>query len=439
VRGLCTASNRSIQWREKVIEPLFDSRTDHMIMYQLADKLGFGKELVKNIKLVKGKGGMEEPDVEDILREINRGCGRSATRASPPSGCRRTCATCTCSTSKTLRTRAAARTRRRLRARRRLLRAAVAVLGHAGAEAPGLANLYDTSKHVMDGGGNFRANFGRRARGAEPARGRRLGLQGRRPAVRLPEFDANFLKKLGWWDELTDDEKKAAEGKNWKTDTSGGIIRVGDEEPRLATRSATRGRGGGLELPDPVPQHREPIYSPSPELVEKYRRTTTGARSGGCRRCTSRCSRRTSRTGVAKEVPAHPYQRPARRVRGRGRGDALQPVACRTAADMFIEINPRDANNAEVKHDQLRLGRVAHGGAPEGQGAGHRAGGAGHDVSCRITSRLVAGQGTCSPTTPRAAHPIVRGEAANTATTYGYDSVTMMQETKTTLCRVVRA
>ena len=36
------------------------------------------------------------------------------------------------------------------------------------------------------------------------------------------------------------------------------------------------------------------------------------------------------------------------------------------------------------------------------------------------------------------AHPIVRGEAVNTATTYGYDAVTMMQETKTTLCQVAR-
>ena len=35
-----------------------------------------------------------------------------------------------------------------------------------------------------------------------------------------------LMKKLGWWDELTDDEKKAAEGKNWKTDLSGGIQRV---------------------------------------------------------------------------------------------------------------------------------------------------------------------------------------------------------------------
>ena len=40
---------------------------------------------------------------------------------------------------------------------------------------------------------------------------------------------------------------------------------------------------------------------------------------------------------------------------------------------------------------------------------------------------------------PEGAHPVVRGEAVNTATTYGYDSVTMMQETKTTICIVERA
>ena len=40
---------------------------------------------------------------------------------------------------------------------------------------------------------------------------------------------------------------------------------------------------------------------------------------------------------------------------------------------------------------------------------------------------------------PSGAAPIVRGEAINTATTYGYDSVTMMQETKTTICNVERA
>jgi formate dehydrogenase major subunit len=40
---------------------------------------------------------------------------------------------------------------------------------------------------------------------------------------------------------------------------------------------------------------------------------------------------------------------------------------------------------------------------------------------------------------PEETAPYVRGEACNTATTYGYDSVTQMQETKATLCRILRA
>ncbi|MCB2027374.1 MAG: formate dehydrogenase, partial [Rhodoferax sp.] len=64
-------SNRSIQWREKVIEPLWESRSDHMIMHQLAGKLGFAAELSKNYQMQK-VGGMDEPVVEDILREINK-------------------------------------------------------------------------------------------------------------------------------------------------------------------------------------------------------------------------------------------------------------------------------------------------------------------------------------------------------------------------------
>ncbi len=40
---------------------------------------------------------------------------------------------------------------------------------------------------------------------------------------------------------------------------------------------------------------------------------------------------------------------------------------------------------------------------------------------------------------PNGAAPVVRGEAVNTGTTYGYDSVTMMQETKTTICNLEKA
>ena len=86
--GSVTASNRSIQWRERVIEPLFESQTDHAIMYAFAKKFGFDKEFVKNYKIVK-------PDAKQVrgararvdpARDQQRRRGRSATPASRPSG-----------------------------------------------------------------------------------------------------------------------------------------------------------------------------------------------------------------------------------------------------------------------------------------------------------------------------------------------------------------
>ncbi|MBT5887416.1 MAG: molybdopterin-dependent oxidoreductase, partial [Acidiferrobacteraceae bacterium] len=66
--GSVTASNRSLQWRDKVIEPMFESLPDHTIMYKLASKLEFGPEFTKHIKVEN-----DEPLIEDITREFNRG------------------------------------------------------------------------------------------------------------------------------------------------------------------------------------------------------------------------------------------------------------------------------------------------------------------------------------------------------------------------------
>ncbi len=68
-----------------------------------------------------------------------------------------------------------------------------------------------------------------------------------------PEFDHVLLKKLGWWDELTEAEKAKAEGKNWKTDSVGRHHPRRDEEPRLPPLRQRQGARGGLELPRPDP------------------------------------------------------------------------------------------------------------------------------------------------------------------------------------------
>ena len=86
-RGSVTASNRSLQWREKVIEPLWESRTDHMIMYQLAQKLGFGKELVARTQDGDGQGRDDwSPRSSRSCARSTRAAGPSATPASRPSG-----------------------------------------------------------------------------------------------------------------------------------------------------------------------------------------------------------------------------------------------------------------------------------------------------------------------------------------------------------------
>ncbi|MCU7810151.1 MAG: molybdopterin-dependent oxidoreductase, partial [Candidatus Thiodiazotropha sp. (ex Notomyrtea botanica)] len=66
--GSVTASNRSLQWRDKVIEPMFESLPDQTIMYRLAKKLGFADELFKHIKVES-----DEPRIEDITLEYNKG------------------------------------------------------------------------------------------------------------------------------------------------------------------------------------------------------------------------------------------------------------------------------------------------------------------------------------------------------------------------------
>ena len=47
--GSVTASNRSLQWREKVIEPSFDSLPDHTIIYKMAKQLGFADRMFRQI------------------------------------------------------------------------------------------------------------------------------------------------------------------------------------------------------------------------------------------------------------------------------------------------------------------------------------------------------------------------------------------------------
>ena len=434
--GSVTASNRSLQWREKVIEPLFESRTDQMIMYQFAQKLGFDKELMARTKLVAGKAGMMEPEVESILREVNQGCWSIGYTGQSPERLKAHMRNMNVFDVKTLRAKGGIDKETGYKLDGDYFGLPWPCWGTPDFKHPGSPNLYDTSKTVMDGGGNFRANFGVERNGesllaADGSHSKDADL-----TTGYPEFDHIFLKKLGWWSELTDAEKAAAEGKNWKTDLSGGIQRVVIKNHNCHPFGNARARAVVWNFPDPIPQHREALYSTRPDLIAKY--PTHGDKKTFWRLPTLFKSVQEKNKDIGKTFPLIMSSGRLVEYEGGGEETRSNPWLAELQQEMFIEINPAAANDRGIRDGEQVWVK-----SPTGAKILVRA-----LVTERVDRETVwlpfhfSGhwQGAdLKPYYPDGAFPIVRGEAVNTATTYGYDSVTMMQESKTTVCQVERA
>ena len=433
--GSVTASNRSLQWREKVIEPLWESRTDHMIMYQLAEKLGFGKELTKSHKLVPGKAGMMEPEPESMLREINRGMWTIGYTGQSPERLKAHMRNMNVFDVKTLRAKGGVDKETGYKLDGDYFGLPWPCYGNPELKHPGSPNLYDTSKHVMDGGGNFRANFGVEREGVNLLAEDGSHSKGAEITTGYPEFDHLLLKKLGWWNDLSEAEKKAAEGKNWKTDLSGGIQRVSMAHGCHPFGNA-KARAVVWNFPDPIPQHREALYSTRPDLVAKY--PTHDDKKAFWRLPTLYKSVQEKNKDIGKTFPLIMSSGRLVEYEGGGEETRSNPWLAELQQEMFVEINPATANDRGIRN-----GEDVWVTTPTG---------AKLTVKALVTERVDRGtvwlpfhfsgrwQGVdLQQYYPDGAAPVIRGEAVNTATTYGYDSVTMMQETKTTVCQVQRA
>jgi formate dehydrogenase major subunit len=419
--GSVTASNRSIQWREKVVEPLFESKTDHEIVYLLARKFGFADEMFKNIA-VEGT----EPSIEDTLREINRGMWTIGYTGQSPERLKLHMQNQATFDKTTLQAKGGP-------ADGEYFGLPWPCWGTPEMGHPGTPNLYDTSKPVAEGGLCFRARFGVERNGDN------LLAEGSYPVGSeitdgYPEFTMAMLKELGWDSDLTDEERSAIEAvagddTNWKTDLSGGIQRVAIEHG-CAPFGNAKARVVVWNFPDPVPAHREPLYTSRRDLVSDYPTYE---------------DRRMYRLPILyKSIQEKDFSQDypiiltsGRLVEYEGGGDETRsnPWLAELQQDMFVEINTVDANNSGIKDGQMVW---VHG--PEGAKV---------KVKAMVTERV--GQGVAfmpfhfgghwqgedlRDKYPAGADPYVLGEATNTAQTYGYDSVTNMQETKATLCRI---
>jgi len=260
-----------------------------------------------------------------------------------------------------------------------------------------------------------------------------------------PEFTVAVLKRLGWFDELTAAEKASIaevgpglggeDRVSWMTDMSAGIIRVALEHG-CSPFGNGKARAVAWNLPDPVPVHREPIYTPRTDLIAQY--PTLPDRRGF----------RLPHLGVSVQNRSHQVApnfpiilTSGRLVEYEGGGEETRSNKwlAELQQDMFVEINTADAAARNI-----RDGQFVWVSGPENNARAR--------VKALVTERV--GRGVAfmpfhfggwtngvdqRAKYPRGTDPVVLGESVNQVTTYGYDPVTFMQETKVTLCQIAAA
>jgi formate dehydrogenase major subunit len=439
-KGSRIATNRSMQWAEQIVKPIFESKDDLEVMYLLAKKLGFADKMFKNIKVDNNL-----PEAEDILREINRGswstgyCGQSPERIK-------------------------AHMRNQHKFDLVTMRApkddpevggdyyglpwpcwAAPEVRH-----PGTPLLYDTTKSIQDGGGTFRARFGVEREEKLPD-GTTVkvnllseGSYSKDSEIKdgYPQFTYGVLKKLGWDQDLTAVELATiqkiggdnADTVSWSTDLSGGIQRICIKHNVIPYGNG-KARMKAWNLPDPIPVHREPIYTPRVDLVSKYP-TMPDAKQFRLPNIGFSVQKAAIDKGIAKEFPLILSTGRLVEFEGGGEETRSNKWLAELQQQMFIEINPADAAARGIKDG----GWVWVTGAENGSKA---------RVTALVTERVgkgVAwmpmhfggwfGGADLRRHYPQGTDPYVLGESANTITTYGYDASTGMQEPKVTLCQI---
>jgi len=432
--GSRVASNRSLQWGEQIVKPIFESKNDLEIMYLLAKKFGFSDKMFKNIKVENNL-----PLAEDILREMNRGswstgyCGQSPERLKLHMANQKDFDLVT--------TRA-----KDGPAKGDYYGLPWPCWGKPEVKHPGTALLYNTGLAVMDGGSGFRPRFGVEYKGAN------LLAEGSHPVGSeiqdgYPEFTMAVLKKLGWDNDLSPEELATIEKVagspdkvatvSWSTDLSGGIQRVALKHGCVPYGNG-KARMIAWNLPDPIPVHREPIYTPRLDLVAEYP-TLPDAKQFRLPNIGFTTQKAAIDTAKAKQFPLILSSGRLVEYEGGGEETRSNKWLAELQQDMFVEISPADAGDRGISDGSW----VWITGAENGSRA---------KVKALVTERV--GKGVAwmpfhfggwfggkdlRSKYPEGSDPVVLGESANTITTYGYDPATGMQEPKATLCQITAA
>jgi len=410
--GSITASNRSIQWRYKVVEPVYESRTDYDICMDLAKRFGFYDKFARNIKNI--------PD--DVTREINRGTWTIGYTGQTPERIRKLTDNWGTFNVDDLKAKDDSPCKGE----------------YYGlpwpcwnTEHPGTPILYDISKPVAEGGLPFRNRFGLEHNGVNQLAGKGSANPNSKIQEGYAEFTEASFEQHGI--ELTEEEKGLIKGRNWKTDLSGTIVRKAIENG-MAPFGNARARAIVWTWPDPIPIHREPLHSPRPDLILQY---PTYEDKKNHYRLTTRY-RSEQKLDWVKQFPLVITTGRMVEYMGGGAGTRANKYLAELQPEMYAEINVLTAEEYGVKTGDLIWIESPNGGKIR--------------VKVKVTPRVNKGliflpfhfggewEGESRAVNyPDGTAPYAVGAPANVVTNYGYDIITQMQETKTGLCRIKKA
>jgi len=399
--GSVTSTSRQIQWRYKVVDPIYDSKDDYQIMELLVNKLGFGDKFYKKIKQVP----------EDITLELGSGSLTIGYNGQTPERIKKHMDNWHTFDIDDLQA-----------------KGGPCDGDYYGmpwpcwtTEHPGTPILYDVSKPVAEGGLPFRNRFGlEKTYDSSGRTENQLAAEG----VYNPGSEVK-----GGYPEF----KGVVEGTNWKTDLSQKTLKEAIRRG-MAPFGNARARCVVWNFPDQIPIHREPLHSPRPDMIAKY--PTYEDKPNHYRVHTRYKSEQDP--DLVKE---YPYVITTGRMvehMGGGAETRSNKYLAELQPEMYAEINPRLANNLGIHKGDMVIIE-----SPEG---------AKIKVKAKITKRVddktiflpyhfagtLMGE-SYEKDYPDGHVPYVVGDPANTVTNYGYDIVTQIQATKDGLCKVTRA
>lgn len=420
--GSLAATNRSYQWRSKVMEPLYECREDQEILFDFAKRFGFLEEFQRSLyEIAKADGRSEFMWPEDATTEFTQSIRSIGLQGMSP---------------------------KRLKAHQENWHMfdKVTLMGKGPFKGeyyglpwpcwsdkhPGTPVFYNDSIPVMQGGMGFRVNWGVTA-----PDGRSMLSAHTLPGAKVaghPPVSVQNIESLGV--KLTDKEKEAiADMSAYSFGMGNNILVEKALEAGLCPYGNGKARAVVWNWYDKIPLHREPLHSVRPDLVDKY---PSFPDKENLYRANVKYRSRQKEKDWAKEYPINLLSGRVVAHIGTGTETRSAKYLAEVYGEMFVEIHPDKAFELGVKDGDMVW---VHG--TMGTKILTKA-----KLSYRVDYNSVwmpqnfsgMDQGkNLLENYPQGTAPYAIGESANMVSSYGFDYNCACPETKCGLCRIEKA